>query len=602
MSQIREVKEATDIAEIIGSRLSLQRAGSYMRGLCPFHGEKSPSFFVDESMQRFKCFGCGESGDVITFLEKYDGMTFAEALEDLAGRAGITLKKYSKTSDDLQREKILEVLGLAKQYYHYLLTDHKVGAVGREYLKKRGITAESIKVFQMGYSQPSWDGLINYLHKKKKYDLKLLLDAGLIIKGKTGRYYDRFRSRIMFPLTDHRGRVVGFSGRVIAGDEKDAKYINSPETTLYHKSKMLFGFSELYQQIRKSKQVVVVEGEFDVVSSTQAHMNSIVAIKGSALTVDHAKLLKRTVDKVLLSLDTDDAGVKATKKAITALKETSLELRAVIIPDGKDPDELIRTDPKKWRDAVKASIPAHEFLIKASLKQHDAEKPEGKRSIMKELSPVFAQIEHAVELEHYVKLLAKELGVKTSSVQEDVDSYKNNALRGTRRNSSSSAKNKKTKGVKKSSEEKTKNPREKLEKYILFLLFHSSKEKIIRRVENLNDINFEFVGAKFLIKELSNYNGIFNLKLFAPKLPDDIQEKLFDIYSDQELLKSLDSLEIDKEWPALVKKLKAMIVKDEVVKITKELSELDERLEKTDQEVERQNTLLKEIVKLRRQQ
>ncbi|NCQ65860.1 MAG: DNA primase [Candidatus Pacebacteria bacterium CG_4_10_14_3_um_filter_34_15] len=594
MSQIQEIKEASDIVEIIGSRISLQRAGSYMRGLCPFHGEKSPSFFVDESLQRFKCFGCGESGDVLTFLEKYDGMTFAEALEELANRAGITLQKFTKTTDDFHREKILEVLSLAKQYYHYLLTDHKVGAVAREYLKNRSVTNESIKIFQMGYALTSWDGLINFLHKKKKYDLNLLLDAGLIIKGKTGRYYDRFRSRIIFPLNDHRGRTVGFSGRVIDGDEKDAKYINSPETILYHKSKMLFGFSELYQEIRKAKEVVVVEGEFDVISSTQAHMNSIVAIKGSALTADHAKLLKRTVDKVLLSLDTDDAGVQATKKAITALKETNLELRAVIIPNGKDPDELIKSDPKKWRDAVKASIPAHEFLIKASLMQHDKTKPEGKRAIMKELSPLFAQIEHAVELEHYVKLLAGELGVKPESVKEDVDNYKN-------KESFGNSANKKSEKEKENLDDKppTVDHREKLEKYILFLLFHSDKTKILGKVENLTDVSFQLSGANFVLKELAKYSGIFDLKSFAAKLPEDIQEKLFDIYSDQILLKDLDSLDMDKEWLTLVKKLKTLIIKDEVSRITQELSELDEKLEKTEEEVERQNVLLKRIVKLR---
>ncbi len=601
MSQIQEVKEASDIVEIIGSRISLQRAGSYMRGLCPFHGEKSPSFFVDESLQRYKCFGCGESGDVLTFLEKYDGMTFAEALEELANRAGITLQKFTKTTDDLHREKILEVLSLAKQYYHYLLTDHKVGAVAREYLKNRNVTNESIKIFQMGYALTSWDGLINFLHKKKKYDLNLLIDAGLIIKGKTGRYYDRFRSRIIFPLNDHRGRTVGFSGRVIDGDEKDAKYINSPETVLYHKSKMLFGFSELYQEIRKAKEVVVVEGEFDVISSTQAHMNSVVAIKGSALTAEHAKLLKRTVDKVLLSLDTDDAGVQATKKAITALKETNLELRAVVIPDGKDPDELIKSDPKKWRDAVKASIPAHEFLIKASLMQHDKTKPEGKRAIMKELSPLFAQIEHAVELEHYVKLLASELGVKPESVKEDVDNYKNKEAFGkiSKEKSAQEKSSQEKESEARENNAPTIDPREKLEKYILFLLFHSDKTKILRKVESLTHVSFLLSGANFVLKELVNFSGLFDLKSFAAKLPEDIQVKLFDIYSDQILLKGLDSLDIDKEWLTLVKKLKTIIVKDELLKITKELRELDDKLEKTDEETERQNILLKKIVKLR---
>ncbi|MCB9813219.1 MAG: DNA primase [Pseudomonadales bacterium] len=591
MSQIQQVKEASDIVEIIGSRLSLQRSGSYMRGLCPFHSEKSPSFFVDENLQRYKCFGCGESGDVITFLEKYDGMTFVEALEDLAKRAGIVLQKFTKSSDDIRREMILEVLSMAKQYYHFLLTDHEVGAVAREYLKNRLVTKESIKIFQIGYSLPTWDGLINYLHKKKKYDLQLLFDAGLIIKSKNGRYYDRFRSRIIFPLNDHRGRTVGFSGRILAGNEKDAKYINSPETALYHKSKMLFGFSELYQQIRTSKQVVVVEGEFDVISSVQAHMNSIVAIKGSALTIDHARLLKRTVEKVLLSLDTDEAGVNATKKAIISLKETDLELRVVVIPDGKDPDELIKSNPKKWRDAVKASIPAHEFLIRASLKQHDATKPEGKRAIIKELAPVLSEIEHAVVLEHYIKFLAKQLDVKTSSVKEDIDEFKNKQQFKKTQNSETQKPEKDTINF---------DPRAKLENYILFLLFHSSANKVLKRVESLKDISFNLSGANFIINQLVKFQNIFDLKIFTAKLPEDIQEILFDIYSDQNLLNGLNSINIEKEWATLIKKLKSMIVKEQIAQITKELSFLDKKDNKSPDELERQNFLLKQIVKIQK--
>lgn len=596
MSQVQEVKEANDIVEIIGSRVSLQRAGSYMRGLCPFHGEKSPSFFVDENLQRFKCFGCGESGDVITFLEKYEGMTFAEALQDLADRAGIKLKKFTKNSDDLHREEILEVLSLAKQYYHWLLTEHKTGDVARKYLKDRGVTNQSIKVFQLGYALPSWDGLINYLHKKKKYKLSLLSDAGLIIKGRNGRHYDRFRSRIIFPLNDHRSRTVGFSGRKIEGDEKDAKYINSPETALYHKSKMLYGFSELYQEIRKAKQVVVVEGEFDVISSTQAHMNSIVAIKGSALTTDHAKLLKRTVDKVLLSLDTDNAGVEATKKAIVALKEVGLELRAVVIPEGKDPDDLIKTNPKLWREAVRSSIPAHEFLIKAALKQHDQTKPEGKRAIMKELSPMFAEIEHAVEREHYIKMLHKELGVKESSVKEDVESYieKNKY----QRNGKSTVRKKKQEKEPKKKE--SISPRAKIEKELLFLLLHSDASKVVERAEVLSNLSLQFTGAKFILKEILAVKGNFDLKAFASKLPEDIQEVVSNIYLSQDLLTTLEGLNIPQEFRSLVKRLESLTIKDRIDEITKELGELDEKDDKTESELKRSDELLKEIIRLRK--
>ena len=293
MSQVQEVKEATEIVEVIGLRVSLTRSGKYFKGNCPFHSERSPSFFVDEVLQRYKCFGCGESGDVINFLEKYEGMSFGEALEELAQKAGITLKKYKKSKDDIVTDEILEVLSLARQYYNYLLTEHKSGDVARKYLKNRKVTSESIKLFQMGYALEQWDGLIKFLHNQKKYSLSILEQAGLVIKGRNHRYYDRFRGRIIFPLKDHRGRVVGFSGRKIDGDEKDAKYINSPETILYHKSKMLFGFSELYQEIRKAEFIVVVEGEFDVVSSTQAHMNAIVAsIPVARCCAEHSRSCK----------------------------------------------------------------------------------------------------------------------------------------------------------------------------------------------------------------------------------------------------------------------------------------------------------------------
>src|SRR5258708_805655 len=308
MSQISEVKQASDVVQIIGERVQLQHSGSNWRGLCPFHSEKSPSFFVSDQLQRYKCFGCGETGDVFTFLEKYDGMTFGEALQYLADRAGITLAQQSFSSEDDQRKRLMEILNLSKEYFHYLLTEHKTGEVAREYLKARGINSESIKIFQLGYSLPSWDGLIKYLYGKKKYGLADLEAAGLVFSWKTSRHHGRFRGRLMFPLTDHRGRVVGFSGRVLEPKTKDAKYINSPETSLYHKGQMLFGFSQLYQSLRQENEAVIVEGEFDVISSAQAHVNNVVAVKGSSLSEDHMKLLSRTVTKVILSFDMDSAG------------------------------------------------------------------------------------------------------------------------------------------------------------------------------------------------------------------------------------------------------------------------------------------------------
>lgn len=595
-SQVRQVKEATDIVDVIGERLNLQLAGTYHKGLCPFHSEKSPSFFVSDQMQRYKCFGCGESGDAFEFLQKYEGMTFYESLKYLADQAGITLEQHAKTPEDDHREKILEVLDLAKEYYHYLLTKHEVGQEAREYLKDRGIHSESIKLFKIGFSVVSWDGVINYLHKKKKYSLELLSDAGLIIQGKGGRYYDRFRGRVMFPLTNHRGQTVGFSGRVLDPQAKDAKYINSPETLVYHKSELLFGLSQLYQFIRKQRRVIVVEGEFDVISSSQANVNIIVAIKGSALTQEHAKLLRRTVDVVLLALDTDSAGVEATKKAIITLRETQVELRVVQIPSGKDPDDLIRSDPGKWREVVKQSVSAYEFLIAVSLKQHDPDTPEGKRAIMKELGPILAQLEHAVELEHYVKELAESLNVQPEVVKQDITRSK----RMQQQNGS-----KQSDRHEKSLEYSTKQSppaamtrKMKLEQYLLFLLLQQDGPALAKKAAELAKLELSTVGTSQVLAALIDQGDDVSLETVTKRLPEDLQQKVFAWYSNQDHLKNIDRTDIDTEWHQQIAELKKEQLKAKKDQITKELAELDKKLTKSDVETAKQDGLLKELAQL----
>lgn len=427
MSQIQAIKEATDIVAVIGTRVILQGAGAQFKGLCPFHGERSPSFFVSPILQRYKCFGCGESGDVFNFLQKYDGLSFQETLEELADAAGIELEKYQSNATDQLRSAILATLATAQQYYHYLLTEHKVGKPAQEYLRSRGIAKDTIRQFSLGASTPAWDGLIAYLHEKKKIDLKLLEQAGLVITNR-GRTYDRFRNRVIFPLTTHRGQVVGFSGRSLPGDDDHgAKYINSPETMVYHKSELLFGFSQLHSEIRKANAVVIVEGEFDVLASVQAHQNNVSAIKGSALTKDHVRLLRRSVKQVILALDTDAAGREATKKAIAVISQDQadgappLELRVATLPQGKDPADLVEKDPGLWRTAIKQSATAYDFLITTALSQHDSSSPSGKRDIMDDLIPILRQVSHAVEREHYVQRLSKALGVSQASIVSDLN-------------------------------------------------------------------------------------------------------------------------------------------------------------------------------------
>lgn len=602
MSQIREVKEATDIVELIGSRVDLQRSGTYYKGLCPFHNEKTPSFFVSEQMQRYKCFGCGETGDVFTFLEKYEGMSFYEALKELADKAGITLKEVTRTGKDELRDRLLEVLDLAKEYYHFLLTKHDKGQTAHDYLKNRGVSNESIKLFQIGYALDNWDGLITYLHKKKKYPLQLLVQAGLVVKNRQGRFYDRFRNRVVFPLTNRRGQVVGFSGRLLDKDAKEAKYINSPETELYHKSELLYGYSQLYQHIREARRVVVVEGEFDVISSQQAHVNNVVAIKGSALTEEHAKLLSRTVDTVILSLDTDNAGVEATRKAIKVLKDTDLELRVVPVPSGKDPDELIRDNPKAWREAVKQSVTAPGFLISVALSRYDPKTPEGKRSVMKEMLPVLADITHAVEMEHYIRELSVALNVKSEAIRDDLTAYKKKSRLGLKtkvadRNEDS---DQTQVAPTKSRWMIVKTRRQALEEYLLFLLLQMKPKTLHEKAKQLQEVELSLPGAIQLIRAMVERGPDITLEEMSRELPEDLQELLFHLLTHEKYFAATSSTDYEKEWQQTLREIMVENTREKIVEITNELSALDKKLNKTPEEKDRQNHLLKKIVELNR--
>lgn len=601
MSQIKQVKDANEIIEIIGERLDLKRAGSSFKANCPFHGEKTPSFFVNEVLQRYKCFGCGESGDVINFLEKYESMTFAEALEYLAGRVGIKLETYQKSDGDEEREQLLEALDLAKQYYAYLLSKHKAGKVARKYLGDRGVTSESIKLFNLGFSLDSWDGLIKFLHKKKKIRLELLEKAGLVI-ARSGRYYDRFRGRIMFPLRNHRGQVVGFSGRTLDAQAKEAKYINSPETSLYHKSEMLFGFSELHQEIRKKKELVVAEGELDVISSAQAHVNNIVAIKGSALTKEHVKLMVRTVSKVILALDRDNAGIEATKRAIEVASGSGLELRVVnldVIPKQqreklKDPDDIACVAPKLWREAVKTSTSVYEFLLQVAIKGNDITTPEGKRDVVVELAGVFEAITHNVEKDFYLKKLAKILEVKKELIEDDF--RKINLAKNKLPSARVSAKDDELIQT-----SQKLSSREKLERYLLFLLLNFPPGKIADHALEIKNLEFKIGEIRVCVEVLARQKMIKNLKQALTFLPEDIKEFVGNIYLNPKYLTHIKDLKIQSEWEIILARLQKKIIKDEVGRITLELDELEKKTLLSEEDEQRQGILLQQIVELKRQ-
>jgi len=593
MSQISEVKEANNIVEVIGERIRLDLGGLNYKACCPFHGEKTPSFFVNPSLQRYRCFGCGANGDVLDFLQNFEGVTFYEALKSLADRAGITLKDFQRSGEDEERETLLEILSLAKEYYHFLLTKHEVGQTGRDYLAQRGTTAESIKLFQLGFATNAWDSLLKYLHHKKKYRLDLIEKTGLIIKGRNGGYYDRFRERLIFPLKNHRGQVVGFSGRLLSQSPKEAKYINSPETSLYHKSKMLYGYSELFREIKKKEQVVVVEGEFDMISSAQAHVNHVVAIKGSALTTDQVNLLARVSKTIILSLDADEAGIKATERAIEIVRAKGLDLKVIDLKHSdllaeadkvKDPDELAREQPKVWRQAVEAAVSVYEFLINHALDAYDPTTAEGKRKIINYLAPILEGIEHSVEKEFYLQKLSVALNVKESLLKADIAKFgKGKALAVPPEDSSAP-------------KQALKTYQERNEEYLLYLLFSFKPELIKERAQALRDFNFRSSGFKQIIERLLLVKPAFNLPSFAAALAEDLKKSLMDALLNPDFEKNAQDQDLEKEWQATLAMVKKEALRREIALINEEISQLDSSLQRSSDEEARLDQLLAEIV------
>lgn len=437
-TEVEQIKSKLDIVSFIGERIQLKKSGRNYKGLCPFHGEKTPSFFVSPDMQMYKCFGCGAAGDVFSFLQNYESLTFPEALEQLADKAGVTLTKRERTGSDIERDRLLELLHLTAEYYHYLLLHHPLGKPALRYLKTRQITNQTIADWKLGYAPDSWQALQDYLIKKKGFTAPELNQAGLTIQrtddARRGppSYYDRFRGRLMFPLTTYAGKIVGFSGRILDQQAKEAKYINSPETSLYHKSEMLFGIHLAKKTIRDKNRIIIVEGEFDVLSSHQIGLKETVAIKGSAFTDDQASLIRRLTKNVILALDADAAGQEAMKRAITVAEKQALDLRVVTLSSGKDPDELAKSDPAALKSAVTAAESVFTFLITAALNQTDTATGEGKQQVIDSLVPELAKIEGNVKLDAYKKRLAKELHISEESINAELNKFKTHQRVGTK--------------------------------------------------------------------------------------------------------------------------------------------------------------------------
>jgi DNA primase len=476
MSDIDEIKSRLNIVDIIGKTVKLKKTGRNFKGLCPFHNEKTPSFIVSPDRQIFHCFGCGKGGTIFDFVMEYQHIDFPEALEDLATLAGVKLTRgISTTPEGNLREKLYAVNHLASEFYHYILTTHALGEKGLSYLKNRGITDKSIKTFSLGYSPNSWDGLYNYL-RKKGFDDDIIEKAGLVGRMEHPRsggrgFYDRFRGRVMFTLKDHRGNVVGFAGRVLDPDAKEAKYINTSETPVYIKSNILYALDVTKDAIQKANEAIVMEGELDVISSFQAGIGNAVAIKGSALTEGHVRLLKRFTERIIFALDSDMAGDAAARRGIEIADSVGLDMKVVTIPSGKDPDEAARENPGLLKKAIKEAVPVYDYFLSSALKRFDVTTAFGKKKISEELIPVIAKIENPVVQNHYVKKIAKTIDTSEDSIDDLIIRTRRGNIEAVSKKSSFQ-------------EEHISTRPEKLEIYILALLLQG---KTVELFEELQD-------------------------------------------------------------------------------------------------------------------
>ena len=421
---IEEIKNRLDIVEIIGSYIKLQKTGINYRAICPFHSEKRPSFFVSPSRQMWHCFGsCSEGGDIFKFIMKIEGVEFPEALEILAKRAGVELKKISPKART-ERQRLYEICELAASFFSKQI-ESKTGHEAKKYLLNRGISEESIKKWRIGYAPDVWQGLSDFL-VSRGYKREEILKVGLAVtkEGDNTKTYDRFRSRIMFPIFDLSSQPVGFTGRIFGGSKEVAKYVNTPNTLLYDKSRILYGLDKAKMAVRKEDKCILVEGQTDVIMSHQAGVEGVVATSGTALTPFQIAILKRYSENIVTAFDMDIAGDSATKRGIDLAQGQGFNIKVIVMPEGKDPADIVSGNPEKWKELTNKTKSIMEFYFDTTFSRHDSKTAEGKKEISKILLPKIKKIPNKIEQAHWIQQLAKKIEIKEDDIHVELKKEK----------------------------------------------------------------------------------------------------------------------------------------------------------------------------------
>jgi DNA primase len=418
-----QVRAASDIVDVIGGYLPLKRAGTNFVTLCPFHKEKSPSFNVNPAKQIFHCFGCHKGGDVFRFVQDYENISFVEAVTRLAERAHIPLETDGTPGAQQARgvkDSLLKLHEAITQRWQSCLANEAAGQVARDYLAKRGVSADAVKEFRLGAAPESWEDTVNWA-KAKGFPAELCEQAGLIIKKEeTGRHYDRFRGRLMFPICDEQGRVIAFSGRILQGDEKSAKYVNSPETPIFTKGKVLFALDKAKRAILDAGHAIVCEGQLDTIACHTAGVRHVIAPQGTALTADHARILKRYVDEVVLCFDGDKAGRNASIRSFEGLLGSGLAIRVASVPPPDDPDSFIKQHGADAFRAILAKAEGYfDFYLKHLCAENDITSDKGRMLVVRKLGEDLHKTGNAVLLDTYAQKVGQRLSVSVEAVRTE---------------------------------------------------------------------------------------------------------------------------------------------------------------------------------------
>jgi len=417
---IDEIRSRNDIADVIGSYLSLKNAGSRFKALCPFHKEKTPSFTVSPDRQIYHCFGCDAGGDVIRFVQEYEKVDFLTALQMLADRVGMELNFEDGDGKSSNKRELFKIHEGVAQLYRRILLDHPEGEAGRAYLATRSLKPETVEAFQIGFAPDRFDALEKWA-AQQKIPFELMEEAGLMARSERGSVYDRFRKRLMFPILDEAGRVIGFSGRLIDPDDKGGKYVNSPETPLFRKSRVLFGIDKARRAMADQRTAIVVEGQLDCIRCHEAGISNVVASQGTALTSDHARMIRRYADEVILVLDADAAGQKAALRSSEAFIAEELSVRVASLPPGEDPDSLILSQGGDvFLEKAEQAVSALDFLIDCFAKTEDLKSEAGLLRTSRAVQGLIRCAPGAIQRDRMVEVASARLGLSPAALRRDM--------------------------------------------------------------------------------------------------------------------------------------------------------------------------------------